>query len=318
MNLTGLKLVSLRRLRLPGDFLKRMREPRVGGLAEKIRDHGMLTPVLMRKTNGDVLDGLDRIAACFLLKLTHAPAILVECTDLEAEIIRREANAQRRHDPEEKRQMSQELIDKYTEEEALKERVTPRPIKVGRPTSPRGKAIARVARDLGVSEVALKKRQQRAKKAVGEALEPPLNLIGMIVPDSAREGIMAALGLLREAATKASQCLALLTQIETGGYPFPAARLQRLRSDAAELAACIRNAKPVALCPYCKGVETLLSGCSGCAATGWILSNQESGVPQELWDDKDPKVFVGAQARSVWDYLPSNELPEADPFGDES
>ena len=318
MNLVGLKLVPLRRLRLPGDFLRRMREKRVGGLAANIRERGQFTPILMRKDNGDVLDGLDRVAACFLLKLTHVPANLVECSDLEAEIIRRETTTQRRHDPDEQRQMSQELIDMYTAEELEKAKLSPpKHTRVGKPVSPRSKAIKRVAADLGLKDETVRKRQYRAKKAVGEAMDPPLNMIGMLVPDSTREGIMAALGLLREASYKASQCLALLTQIETGGFPFPAARLQRLRQDASELAASIRNAKPVALCPYCKGIETIQSGCGGCAATGFILANQEAGVAAEFWDEATPMVLVAGRARSAWDYLPTNEV-ERDPFGDDT
>jgi hypothetical protein len=81
-----------------------------------------------------------------------------------------------------------------------------------------------------------------------------------------------------------------------------------LKADVSECSAAVRNARPQTICPFCKALEALRAGCGTCSATGYARRGQASGVPAELLDPKDPMVWVSGQARSVWDYIPADDM----------
>ena len=323
MDLLEFRWLPLRKLRLPGTFPKRLREPRVVALSESIAVHGLWLPVLVRRKDGRVLDGFDRVAAYWLQKRNEIPALLCDCTDEEALLIESKVNTERRHDQEEQRKKEMELIDRIASEEAAREAEEEAKRKKyqipGRPKTPKRRALERVSGETGVPVNTLKQRiyrERRRKGLTGTVKE--LRTLGMVIPQTLSDEVRVLQGVFDEAILRAKQALSCLTTIETQGYPYPPARLQRLRADAQELSASLRNARPDCLCPYCKAVEALKAGCAACLGCGFITANQVSGVPKELLDEENPMVMAGGQIRSAWDYIP--ETPpappvEADPFG---
>lgn len=316
----GLKFVALSSLRLPGDFGKRMKEPRVLALAHSIDESGLIHEPLVRKEDMRVICGLDRVAVYFLLEHKQIKVKLIECTDTEAARLRLEENIVRRHDPEERRKLTEELVSTYTEEEKtrlenrkfdINEKLAPR--KLGRPKHARTIAMERAAAERGVKPESIRQMLRRARLQPPEP-EMPLETFGMLVPDTFRDRSILALRFLNEAALRLQQALSCLTQIETNGLPFPAGRLQRLRQETADLGASVRNARPVAICPFCKCLAVLLPGCPACAGTGIMLSIQDGSVPTELLDTENPRVQVGGHIKSVWDYVDAPEV-DANMFG---
>jgi len=315
--------VPLRRLRLPGSFKQRLREPRINSLAQHIEKRGLWLPVLVRKEDGRVLDGLDRVASFWLLGRESILAVVVTCSDEEADTLEREINAERRHAPEEQRSKALEMVEKLSAEEAeAAVEAAQKEHRAGRPLSKKGRARKVVAESLGISPKALKQQEYRERRKKGLTKNSKaIETIGMEIPESMAKEVRSVQLLMEEAALRVSQALAALTTIENQSYRFPAARLQRLRSDTVDLGACLRNARPEMLCPYCKAIPQLMPGCTACLGCGWICANQVAAVPKELLREDLPCVLVGGSRRSIWDYIPQDpEPPKADEafgFGDE-
>lgn len=311
----ALEEVPLSSLRFPGGFRERFQQERVKLLAERLKARGQIEPLLVRD-DYTVLDGLDRGAAAMIAQLPGLWCVFVECSDIEAQIIMRESNMHRRHDPQEQRRLADELVEKYAQEIA-EQRQDPerrelpkmsgrqaKRRKRGRKKGVRAEAMEKVAKELGISVEALRKSEYR-KRAEGQAPEPEFHLkaLGMELPAEFVEESAKVGRLMERAARYQAMVLACLTELGKLGNVFPAARLQRLYQDASDVASGLRNAKPTSVCPFCKALDRLKGACSQCSGTGRILSNQESAVPKELMDETRLLVQVGGQMRSVWDYV---------------
>lgn len=315
MEYTRLKLVGLRRLRLPGSFRGLLREQRVHELAKHMTEHGQWIPALVRQKDGRVLDGLDRVAAAWLNKQESVWAVLCECTDEEAGRIEAEVNVHRRHDPNE-RARSLVLVDKL-EAELDDSEVEQARSEEGRPVTKRGLARRKVAEILGIKESSIKVAEHRERTKHGEKSTKPLNTLGMELPEEMAREIESVQRYFDTAARGCAAALAALSTID-GRLKYPPSRLQKLRQEIQDMGASVRNARPEMLCPYCKALPQLVNGCKTCVGCGFITANMTSGIPKELLDEEEPKVFVSGQARPVSDYIteePELEETDGDPFG---
>ncbi len=319
-----LREFPVKSLRLPGDFRKRYSAEHIGQLSERMKHRGQIVPLLVRDTS--VLDGVDRVAAALRAGIEMLWANVITCTDLEAEIIMREAQMHRRHDPAEQRRLADELIPRYAQEIAEtridpekpnqppKQGVQKRKRSRGRKKGVRSEAISRVAAELGVSAEALLKSDYRRRKK-GELPDPPFALkdLGMDLPPEFKAQASEAGKQMERAARYVAMAVACMTEVtKLGANAFPSARLQRLHQDASDLSASIRNAKPVSVCPCCKALVKLRPGCAGCSGSAIMLANQQSAVPKELLDELNPLVLAGGKFHSVWDFIDQDEKPEGD------
>lgn len=311
MNFLSVKRIALRRLRLPGSFRPKLREPGVVLLSKHIDEKGLFLPVLVRKSDGRVLDGFDRVAAHFVLKREDIWCLLCECTDEEAALIEMEVNVARRHDPA-RAAKTLEAID------SIAATIEPPKVKTpGRPLSKRGVARKKVADALGVSVHAVKSAEYREKRKRGEKREVrPIKTLGMTLPETLLKNSHDLGSLFDEAAIRAQQALACLTEVESRGLPYSPSRLQRLRRELQEMAGVIRNARPDSVCPYCRAIPAICAGCQACRGAGMLTVNEMANIPAALLDEQVPKVMVGGQLKSVWDFLPPPQpQEEADVFG---
>lgn len=283
-------------------------------LAENMRERGQYLPVLVRAENGDILDGLDRVAAAFLIKWKTISMVALSCDDVEAALVREEVNVKRRHDKAQETTRRLEVVDSLAAQEAESDDAAPQIDGPGRPRTAKGRARVKAATMLSTTKHALEQAEYRKRRKAGlTKATAPIDALGMSIPESVYRDMMTVCALFDSAALRVSQALACMTEVESQAHRFPPARLQHLRAELSDVAGNLRNARPKMLCPYCKGIPVLLGGCRTCVGSGLLSANQVQGVPPELLDPSRPQVQVAGKLRSAWDYIP--QLPESDPFG---
>ncbi|WP_322180874.1 ParB/RepB/Spo0J family partition protein [Neglectibacter caecimuris] len=82
----------------PSQPRKEFREEELSGLAESIRENGLLQPVTVRKEGGRyyLVAGERRLRACRLLGLSQIPALLMECEPEDSAVLALLENLQRK------------------------------------------------------------------------------------------------------------------------------------------------------------------------------------------------------------------------------
>lgn len=327
MKVIGFKTVAIKRLTLAGDIRARLEAPHVYERSQSIKRLGLLHPPVVRKSDMRVCSGNDRIAAMLLLGETEVLVQLVECTDKELAEVEAAENCQRRHSNEEARNWQRRLLALYEEMVSEQPQAITADQKYNAGKSSRGikrQAVERLARETGVKPDTVKKRLQRGRKAdkkrqdlhaqvTGEA--PPafedLELLGMDVDEAFVRDmtqVVRHIGDLGVRLTAARNAMGILLK---ASLPLPTAKFVRMAEDLSALAAAMRGAKPVALCPYCKGLPTIQEQCVGCVRTGWVCADQAPGIPSQLWA-KGPRAVVvqHGKERLVLDVIAELQEPE--------
>lgn len=300
MQVIGLREVPFSSLRLPGDFKKRCEQPHVQERAASIASVGLIHEPLVRRVgmHWEPIAGIDRIAAHHVAGKESIRVKVVECTDEEARRIRLEENIQRRHDTGEQSRLALELLEKFTEEEAILEESMPQKPK----SSARGRARKRVASELGISaETVRKKEWEEATRD-----KPPeirLHALGMTLSAEFKTKVAKAAEYLDAAELDLKRAQAKLTAMANDlGITFPKPRLERLREEIHAQATHVRGLKPVSLCPWCKGLNALQEHCSACFGSGFITKNQAKAIPPELLDEGHPIVMLDGEPRSIYEF----------------
>lgn len=282
MDFLGIKMVACSKLYLPGDFRQRVEAPHIPNLARSIDAlDGPIHEPIVRKSDGRLICGTDRVAAHFFLKRDMIRVKLVECTDEEAEKIAVDENFHRRHSLEEREALLAEAT-------RLQTRIAPfiyRTGKVGRPKEPATLAREEVAARTGVSPAAIRKQEQRKRKEKTRATSPVRDL-GMKVDADWRMKVAEAQRILEDDSRSLrllqTQTMKLLYNDEALVQKPRVKLLLELVTEAADLA---KELIPSCLCPACKGLTGAQEKCPFCFSTGYVSKGQEAGIPKELWDE---------------------------------
>ncbi len=275
----GYKMVACSKLYLPGDFPDRLKSKRVEDLAKSVHSlGGFIHEPVVRKSDGKVLCGIDRIAAAFWLKQDMVRVKLVECSDEEAQRIEIDENLHRRYSEQEK----EELIRRALE---MPETIAPRIAYIKKPQGRKKLAstiaIEEVAMKLGVSPSTIRKKRYKKRPS-----EPPIRDLGMqLAPDWQAKAIAAKKVMEEDAAALRRQEKAITDLLANEYAVVQRPRLLRLLEVVSEAATLARDLTPSSLCPGCKGLAGVQEHCGFCLNAGYITKGQEAGIPRELWDD---------------------------------
>lgn len=294
----------MKSLKLEGDWRARLAEPRIKLRARSIEQIGVIHEPLVRWADKRPIAGRDRIAA--LVKLGHDRITVkaIDCTDEEAQAIAAAENSERRHlTPKELQAEAAKTVDSLAR--SIAESTGKKARGGGRGGSAKAQAEAEVAAALGVKPKTLAKQRERASKREGQpppaepeapavAPPPPIQTFGIELDQAWLDGIkehqLSLDGMLAAMANVSRH----LTALEGAEVPKHPARLQEMRRMVTQLRAFIAGSKPTHLCPWCKGQQSALSGCSACtdgtAGTAIVLAHQMGSCPAELLET-DPLVY---------------------------
>jgi hypothetical protein len=313
VNVIGLKRVGLSKLRLPGDFKQLFDLEEVHTLANSIANRGMIHEPLVRQEDWKVICGFRRVAAHFVKGWQTISCKLIECTDAEAEILQREENAIRWHDPAQQRHIIHDLVPCYERE--LNERLGDDPdvlrSKHGRNRSARSVAVESVANLRGVPprtiEQALRRKGRKEKK---KAIPPPIITWGLNVSPRFMQEVGAIYDQVKKAAGMADAMVRQYTMLKNSSEnQLPGGYTDELRIRALSERDAIRERFPAALCPGCKGVDALQPRCPTCKALGWVTAAQMRNI-QETWpalcQTEKRYVLAGNELRALTDYIPED------------
>lgn len=318
MKVLGFRRVDIDKLKLEGEFRKRLDQPRVFERAKSVKRIGIISEPGIRNRTNKVIYGRDRIAAAIRAGETTILCKVWECTDEEARELEISENIHRRHDPDKARQDMEAMLEQYEKEVLALAATEPEKIatiaggNTGGAKTARGLARARVAAELGIKPDSVRRREYRIQNAaikrrhnarVAEEREakkamPEVTTIGMEVEEEFARTTNELRRMLTQAAALAIKVELILSDIKNKGLPFNAGRMSRLYDDAHRLAADLKLSMPVSLCPYCKGLPGVQESCGGCLQTGWIDGSKFEHVPKELWKEGD-KMIVAYQGRMV-------------------
>lgn len=311
MNVIGIKRIGISKLRLPGDFKQLLEEEEVFTLANSIANRGMIHEPLVRQEDWKVICGFRRVAAHFVKQWTTISVKLIECTDAEAEILYREENTIRWHDPARQKRIIHELVGCYEAE--LNEKLGDDPdvlrSKNGRNRSARSVAIEAVAKLRGVAPATVEQaiiRKQNKKKQ-----EKPVPIVtwGLNVSPRFMAEVKKVYDHVKKAENFASVQIAEYTRLSNSGSQLPGGYVEEMRIRAKAERDAIRLQLPAALCPSCKGVDALQPRCPTCKALGWVTEAQMRNI-HETWPalcNTDKKyVLAGDELRELTDYIPED------------
>lgn len=294
----GIRKVKLKNLILPGDFKKRLKEESSLSMAESIRQHGCLYPPLM-STDLEILDGLTRTAAHFILDEHEMSTHMVEVEKWERDIIMRVPNLERRHDPEERARLIKELHAMYSDIANGTPTITGDDVQSGQtlfdmvekgeleivearhgfPKRPEGIVLAQVAKDMKMSPGAVRASLRRKPKPKSESTLPDIETWGLTLPEAQVKELRKVQVNFDDAGHKLSYALGRLKDAK--GF-VPEGKLQRLRAAVEEACSFVRNARPECVCAYCKMDPEKQPNCGACFATGILPANAVKAIPPEL------------------------------------
>lgn len=332
----ALKELSISTLKLPGDMTKRMAATHVKRRAKSISEIGLIHYPVVRQENWELVAGADRLAACMLLGWENVTCDVRELSEADADVLRHAENAERRHSTEEER-AEQEALQKALERQLIEQgmaRSGP-----GRRRTAKGEARRMVADYAGVSEEAMRKREQRKKaktngkepKPVWLPSEPPpaipldepteeiargadpmkLETFGLEVDDAFHRQVLEVHSRVYKAETAASAIKRQLTMIANSDLPFNSVLLGQMREVADQLGSMLRGFEPECLCPYCKGTEGVQEQCGLCCGCGWITKTQHGQVPPKFLDGKELVIMQNGEVVSLSGVVSSEDT---DPF----
>lgn len=312
MNVIGFKEIAITAMKLPGDWRKVLDDPNVKHQAASIRTFTQLQEPIVRRSDMQLIAGRRRVAAHVYLGLEYVYCKLIECSDDETIAIAKVENAHREHDLGKQKEDLVELVALTTKIEEER-RLSPGA------AVPRKKAksVAReiVAESIGLTPGALRQKEyreiQRRKEVQGlRKQDTGIKSLGMEFDDEFKEKIDKVVQGIENAAEKLSRTATVLTQLSNLRVPLHTDRLSYIRTELATLSKALRGLRPSSLCPYCKGIEQIVSACTACLGTGYITQSQEAGVPAELWDEIDSRVVFQGKM------LPLDGFLSAEPVTD--
>lgn len=301
MNVLRLKELRIDRLRLPGDFPKRVEEEKGKDRVRSIREHGLIHPPMVRVGTQEVVTGVSSIAALVAGGEKTVRCQLIECTDDELQILREQETLQSRKLTYEERAAAIDrytlLLEKQEERRVVEERIRD-PEATGRFfRRPKRVARERLAETLGVTVDTVKQREYRAKKRLREigpfdGPEEAFKRYGMELTVEFEDRLIAARMALKKVTGALQTAQRAMTLLKQAKLDLPETRTKRLAAMIDEAAKWSKACKPMGLCPYCKGVPEVCNKCLSCAGSAILFHNQIDGVLPELKNKENPVVYV--------------------------
>jgi hypothetical protein len=92
--------------------------------------------------------------------------------------------------------------------------------------------------------------------------------------------------------------------------PVHTKETRSLMKECTRLASLINSMSPIALCPYCKGIDSVQKTCIMCKSLGYMTVGQNFLVPPELRDINNRRVQVGREFVPIGDFIepPTSEV----------
>ncbi len=303
------KQVVLRRveeLKPPEGWRAHVKQKVITSIAESLPLEGLRQPIVI-VPSGHIVHGVHRWAAAVEAGLSEVECVVEDQSQSEekhrAKVI--VENLYRQHlSGDEVNALTRELTKVRAHEIAEKEKpndinisgqvdqeLPAAPRKAGRPKSPKGKAIERVAKETGQTPEAVRQKVKRA-----EAPLRPAPLQKKPDPTPSPPGLPAELAPDWEALTKVAedgdralrQIQAAVTRVIKQADSRPQLGsvlgvLQRWQATAHDLALDMRSSRPVSVCVWCGGKRT---GCQPCGGLGLIDQATLDRAPPELRGEK--------------------------------
>jgi hypothetical protein len=326
----GVKKHKLALLRFPGDIREMMEQDDVKELARSIKEIGLLHPLIIRKVSRgakEIIAGRHRAAALLRLKRDLVECRLIECTDLEAELISAMENAHRRHNKEERDAYMVRLVDLHLE--VQQERANETSVEISKQGHRKGlkvtkqQAYEKIAKTLGIKPESVKHAEYRdkRKKRGGKKAMPGVKTLGMEVNDAFQSGTCAIQQYISDVDWYMRGAVKKIGQMEKASVGFPVGIAERLKDEARSVARLAREFSPTHLCPHCKGLSGYQDRCTACQGHGWVGKGVMDTVLPELVEEGDPCIMVQGRLERVVDILDA-EVEEqyedlADLWGDD-
>lgn len=317
MNELGHSTIAIAKLKLPGTFAQRMKDPDVAELAKNIEAlNGLIHDPVVRKKDKLLLAGQGRVAAFKKLGRDKIPVKYVDCTDDEVERIRKSEDAYRRHSPERQAELIGELVELMAKELAE----DPGPKRPGkRPKSPRGRARERIADDRGikpesvriaewredlraeaksrgVTQAQVLKERKAAKpsgngKVVVEAPVPPVLTMDMELDEAFSIEMRDIQERIDTAARTLAAAASVLTVLVSTSLPIRVEEAHRAKEALQIASHQVRALRPHSLCAACKGIDEVTRQCVTCRKSAYLTKEELSLVPRALLDLENPVVL---------------------------
>ena len=301
MNVLRLKELQIARLRLPGDFPRRVEEEKGKDRVRSIRAHGLIHPPMVRVETQEVITGVFDIAAMVAAGETKVRCQLVECTDEELQILREQEVLQRKRLSPEERHAAVDrytlLLERQEERRIVEERIRDPEANSKLFRRPKTAARERLAETLGVSVDAVKQRELRARKRLREigpfdGPEEAFKRFGMELTEEFEDRLMAAKAGLRKITNALEVAQRAMGALKKAKLDLPETRTKRLQAMIDEAVKWSKACKPVGLCPYCKGIPEVCNKCLSCNGSAVLFGNQVEGILPELKNKESPVVYV--------------------------
>jgi ParB-like chromosome segregation protein Spo0J len=304
----GIREMQLARINIPDppDLLERMTTERVRAMAASLEaTNGPLHAPVVRRSDKKLIAGWDRIAACRLMKRDRVEVLLVDGTDEEMAELALVENLYRRQDDRDAltRQLVELRAARLSKQGVTKVRTA------GRPKTVEAQVREQVAQERNTTPAALKQAAYRDRKkaraveapagdlgssgraAGGDRADdpadaanltpsPPIETFGLPLPDDLAALVTAAQAHLDKAAKLVTQAVAELNHLQNlDGYD--GTKAQDLREIVRRAGAVVRESRPEAVCPWCKGEPAIT--CMACRGQRFATKAQMAGdVPREL------------------------------------
>ncbi|HEY7374543.1 MAG TPA: hypothetical protein VIF57_20435, partial [Polyangia bacterium] len=288
--------VSMSLIEITDDIRARMGQPHVAELAASFDEATGGEPgnALWLQRKGDkyeVVAGRDRCAALLLKGATEAPARIGDWST-PGELRRATIIENLRRRADDRDAMIAELVGQA---EASQDGP---PWKAPSKQAAKAGARKQVARQLGITPKAVKQAEHRDKARKAEAAAPatpearppapsappPIETWGIALDDVTSSQVIAVQRAVDAADKHLRAAQAALTEL--GATTLSSALSSRFKDDAHRLAANIRAARPVALCPWCKDGQEIGDGyvdaCHACGGKAWVTAEQLDAAPPEL------------------------------------
>jgi hypothetical protein len=283
----GSKRVPIAKIKAPGDIERLRRERHTLELGESLASTGgsPIDPIILAFGTWELLGGRHRFAAALNAKLKEVDAVLLDGTpeELEAACLVEQVKRRQATDAETARLVellhptpAQTFPD--VEEDELSNTPLPKPI--GRPSTGKAEAVAKVAQITGRTEAAVKQADYRARHEDDEEPEDPsgcIDTMGLKVPSEVNADAWSEAQFLESAEKTLVKLQGDCKRHEAvGSNPYP-----QLYAAIHEAAAAARAQTPESVCPHCK-LTSLRNGCLACRGRGWLRACEMANVPKDL------------------------------------
>lgn len=229
--------------------------------------------------------GKHRVAACLNRGLKTIGAMVFDGDEADLARLTDVENAIRRHDPAERDAALARIVGHPIEKpEPREDSAQP---KKGRPVTEKGKAIRKVAKELGKTpkavDSAIRRHEERQQPPTPP--EPPtpkpaptVETWGLDVPEDVLQAIAAMTDGLASLASGLRKSLAELTALENA----TGRQLIRLKDGLLQALYECKAETPKAICPACKLVPLVRSKCNTCCKRGYVGEAMLKGLADEL------------------------------------